>query len=42
MDYDEEDEQRKIAEESQSVDDSDDEIEINTEVSHSILLRSWT
>ena len=40
MDYDEEDEQMKIADESQSVDDSDDEIEINTEVSHSILLRS--
>ena len=40
IDYDEEGEQMKMADESQSVDDSDDDIEMNTEVSHSILLQS--
>ena len=40
MDYDEEDEQMEMADESQSVDDSYDDIEMNTKVSHSILLQS--
>ena len=40
IDYDEEDEQMEMADESQSVDDSDDDIEMNTEVSHSISLQS--
>ena len=35
----EEDEQMEMADESKSVDDSDDDIEINTEVSHSISLQ---
>ena len=40
IDYDEEGEQMEMADESQSVDDSDDDIEMNTEVSHSISLQS--
>ena len=39
IDYYEEDEQMEMADESQSVDDSEDDIEINTEVSHSISLQ---
>ena len=40
IDYDEKGEQIEMADESQSVDDSDNDIRINTEVSHSILLQS--
>ena len=40
IDYDEEGEQIEMADESQSVDDSDDDIEMNTEVSQSISLQS--
>ena len=39
IDYDEEGERMEMADESQSVDDSDDDIEMNTEVSHSISLQ---
>ena len=40
IDYDEEGEQMEMADESQSVDDSGDDIEMNTEVSNSISLQS--
>ena len=39
IDYDEEDEQMEMADESQSLTDSNDDIEMNTEVNHSISLQ---